>query len=154
MHVGSHVAVDSDALEAIGESYFIHGLVVVDRPTLLGFWQVVVGEDTWEHDKVYGRISHVDDPLYRMLATSIIARGHSREWYTSTDVFFFYCLLYSRPCALAHGLAQYFASAHPRQKCGFLYGGTFVNVIARSLGHLPEADPQLLRPITLKRLSF
>ncbi|MFS7980737.1 hypothetical protein Hanom_Chr10g00942801 [Helianthus anomalus] len=70
----------------------------------------------WEHVKAKGRISHVDDPLYmyiqRMLSASITAHGHSREWCTSTDLVFFYYLLYRRSCAFAHGLAQYFVSAH------------------------------------------
>ncbi|MFS7950132.1 hypothetical protein Hanom_Chr07g00579781 [Helianthus anomalus] len=75
---------------------------------------VVVGADTWEHVRAKGRISHVANPLYRLISTSIAARDHRREWCTSTDVFFFYRLLYKRPCAPAHGLAQYFASAHHR----------------------------------------
>ncbi|MFS7952863.1 hypothetical protein Hanom_Chr07g00611911 [Helianthus anomalus] len=54
---------------------------------------VVAAADTWEHDKSKGRISHVRDPLYRyiqrMLATFITGRGYSREWCTSTDLFFF-----------------------------------------------------------------
>ncbi|MFS7928632.1 hypothetical protein Hanom_Chr04g00323031 [Helianthus anomalus] len=61
---------------------YTQGLVVVNSPTLLGFWQVVAGADTWEHDKAKGGISHVDDPLYsyqhRMLSTSIMACGHNR----------------------------------------------------------------------------
>ncbi|MFS7917540.1 hypothetical protein Hanom_Chr03g00190241 [Helianthus anomalus] len=49
-----------------------------------------------------------------MLATSITGRGYNRELCTSTYLFFFYCWLYRTSCALAHGLAQYFASAHHR----------------------------------------
>ncbi|KAM0071752.1 hypothetical protein Hdeb2414_s0001g00028831 [Helianthus debilis subsp. tardiflorus] len=89
-----------------------------------------------------------------MLSTSITARGHSCEWCTSTDVFFFYCLLYRRQCALAHDLSQYFASAQHRQERRFLYGGAYVTVIARSLGRLSEADPQLLPPITSPHRGF
>ncbi|MFS7980741.1 hypothetical protein Hanom_Chr10g00942841 [Helianthus anomalus] len=63
-----------------------------------------------EHIKAKGRISHVDDPLYM------------------------------RSCAFAHGLAQYFASAHHQQERRFLYGDAYVTIIARSLGYLPEAD--------------
>ncbi|MFS7976867.1 hypothetical protein Hanom_Chr10g00897381 [Helianthus anomalus] len=74
-----------------------------------------------------------------MLSTSITACGHSREW---------------RSCALAHGLAQYFASAQHWQEHGFLYGGAYVTVIARSLGHLAEVDPQLLPPIAPTRMGF
>ncbi|MFS7934911.1 hypothetical protein Hanom_Chr05g00397221 [Helianthus anomalus] len=131
--------------EEIAMDVYTNGLVVVDRSTLLGFWQVVAGAGTWEHNKAKGRISHVDDPLYRYLhrivSTSIKARDHIREWFMTTEVFLFYCLLYRRSCALAHGLAQYFASAHHRYERGFLYGGAYVTVIARSLGHLSEAYP-------------
>ncbi|MFS7981289.1 hypothetical protein Hanom_Chr10g00949231 [Helianthus anomalus] len=104
------------ALPPPPEVYF--RLASVWRSMTLAEFVVVAGADTWEHDKAKGRISHVADPLYRylhkMLWTSITARDHSCEWYTSTDVFFFYCLLYRRPCTLTHGLAQYFASAHHR----------------------------------------
>ncbi|MFS7981294.1 hypothetical protein Hanom_Chr10g00949281 [Helianthus anomalus] len=51
--------------EEIATDVYTQGLVVVDRPTVLGFWQVVAGADTWEHDKATRRISHVADPLYR-----------------------------------------------------------------------------------------
>ncbi|KAJ0740567.1 hypothetical protein HanOQP8_Chr06g0218211 [Helianthus annuus] len=87
-----------------------------------------------------------------MLSTSITARGHSREWCTSTDLLFLYCLLNRH--ALAHGLAQYFTSAYHRQERVFLYGGAYVTVIARSLGHLPEADPKLLPPIAPTQMVF
>ncbi|KAJ0914776.1 hypothetical protein HanPSC8_Chr06g0242441 [Helianthus annuus] len=89
-----------------------------------------------------------------MLSSSITARGHSHEWCTSTGLFFFYCLLYMRLCALAHGLAQYFASAHHRQEGRFLYCDAYVTVIARSLGHLPEVDPYLLPAIQPTRMGF
>ncbi|KAJ0520805.1 hypothetical protein HanIR_Chr10g0463461 [Helianthus annuus] len=204
MHVGSHVADDWDALEAIGETprlrYFIpldssshrlfelahtpsyrellieflstftfhppradqppaqphappppheeeiatdiytQGLVVVHRPTLLRFCKMVAGAGTWEHDKAKESMlmAHCTG---MMISTSITARGHKREWCTSIDVFFFYCLLYRRSCALAHGLAQYFTSAHHWQKRRILHGGTYVTVIAHSLGHLTEVDP-------------
>ncbi|MFS8022273.1 hypothetical protein Hanom_Chr16g01437531 [Helianthus anomalus] len=112
------------------------------------FWHA--GADTWEHIKAKGRISYVDDPLYRMLSTSITARGHSREWCMSTDLVFFY----RRPCALAHSLAQYFAAAHHRQEHEFLYGRAYLIVIARSLCHLPEADTQLRSAIAPMRMGF
>ncbi|MFS7903573.1 hypothetical protein Hanom_Chr01g00025671 [Helianthus anomalus] len=51
--------------EEIDTDVYTQGLVVVDRPTLLWFCRVVAGVGTWEHDKSKGRISHVDDPLYR-----------------------------------------------------------------------------------------
>ncbi|KAF5759506.1 hypothetical protein HanXRQr2_Chr16g0742081 [Helianthus annuus] len=135
------------------------GLVVVDRPTLLGFWQVIAGANHWEHDKSKGRVSFIRDPLYRymhhMLATSIAARGYNREWCTSTDLFFFYCLLYRRPCTLAYGLAQYYASTHHRQERGFLYGGSYVTVIARSLGLVLHQDPHLQTlPVMPTRMGF
>ncbi|KAM0060945.1 hypothetical protein Hdeb2414_s0004g00130131 [Helianthus debilis subsp. tardiflorus] len=135
------------------------GLVVVDKPTLVGFWQVIAGENHWEHDKSKGRVSFVRYPLYRylhhLLATSISARGYSREWCTTTDLFFLYCLLYRRPCALAHGLAQYYASTHHRQERGFLYGGAYVTVIARSLGLVLHQDPHLRTPaIMLTWMGF
>ncbi|XP_021978960.2 uncharacterized protein LOC110874954 [Helianthus annuus] len=136
--------------EEIETEIYTAGLVVVEKPTLVGFWQVIAGADHWEHEKSKGRVSFVRDPLYRylhhLLATSISARGYSREWCTTTDLFFLYCLLYRRPCALAHGLAQYFASGHHRQERGFLYGGAYVTVIARSLGLVPHQDPHLRTP--------
>ncbi|XP_022008406.1 uncharacterized protein LOC110907783 [Helianthus annuus] len=136
--------------EEIETEIYTAGLVVVEKPTLVGFWQVIAGADHWEHEKSKGRVSFVRDPLYRylhhLLATSISARGYSREWCTTTDLFFLYCLLYRRPCALAHGLAQYFASGHHRQERGFLYGGAYVTVIARSLGLVPHQDQHLRTP--------
>ncbi|MFS7925983.1 hypothetical protein Hanom_Chr04g00291561 [Helianthus anomalus] len=53
--------------------------------------------------------------LHRLISSSITARNKNWEWCTSGDLFFLYCLLYKRPCALAHGLAQYFASAYHRK---------------------------------------
>ncbi|KAM0055397.1 hypothetical protein Hdeb2414_s0006g00205591 [Helianthus debilis subsp. tardiflorus] len=136
--------------EEIETEIYTAGLVVVEKPTLVGFWQVIAGENHWEHEKSKGRVSFVRDPLYRylhhLLATSISACGYSREWCTTTDLFFLYCLLYRRPCALAHGLAQYFASGHHRQERGFLYGGAYVTVIARSFGLVPHQDPHLRTP--------
>ncbi|KAJ0712312.1 hypothetical protein HanOQP8_Chr09g0333481 [Helianthus annuus] len=78
--------------------------------------------------------------LHWIFSTSITARGHSRECCTSTDLFFFYCFSYKRPCALAHGLAQYFSSAHHRQE--------------RGLGLLSEADSHLLPAIEPIRMGF
>ncbi|KAJ0736213.1 hypothetical protein HanPI659440_Chr11g0441021 [Helianthus annuus] len=102
--------------EEIETEIYTAGLVVVEKPILVGFWQVIAGADHWEHDKSKGRVSFVRDPLYRylhhLLATSISARGYSRECCTTTDLFFLYCLLYRRSCALAHGLSQYYTSAH------------------------------------------
>ncbi|MFS7980738.1 hypothetical protein Hanom_Chr10g00942811 [Helianthus anomalus] len=95
--------------EEIATAVYTQGLVVVDRHTLLGFWQVVAGADTWEYVKTKGRNSHVDDPLYRyihrMLSTSITTLDHNHEWCTSTDLVSSYRFLYMRSCALAHGLA-------------------------------------------------
>ncbi|KAJ0696084.1 hypothetical protein HanLR1_Chr10g0352921 [Helianthus annuus] len=211
MHVGSHVADDWDALEAIGETprlrYFIpldsssHRLFELahtpsykellikflstftfhppraDQPPaqphaspppppppevsfrLASVWrsmtlaEFAVHSGTWEHDKAKESMlmAHCRGT---MISTSITARGHNREWCTSIDVFFFYCLLYRRSCALAHGLAQYFTSAHHWQERRILHGGTYVTVIAHSLGHLTEVDPQLLPPIAPTRMSF
>ncbi|KAJ0942032.1 hypothetical protein HanPSC8_Chr03g0087101 [Helianthus annuus] len=93
--------------------------------------------------------------MHHMFATSIAGHGYSREWCTSTDLFFLYCLLYRRPCALAHGLAQYYASAHHRQERGFLYGGAYATVIARSLGIVPDQDPHLRTPPVMPtRMGF
>ncbi|MFS7967516.1 hypothetical protein Hanom_Chr09g00786621 [Helianthus anomalus] len=75
--------------------------------------------------------------FHKMISTSIIARNKSREWCTSSDLFFLYCLLYKRLCALAHVLAQYFASANRRQECAKLYGSTYVTRIALLLGYHP-----------------
>ncbi|MFS7978287.1 hypothetical protein Hanom_Chr10g00913751 [Helianthus anomalus] len=76
-------------------------------------------KDTWDHLLSMGRVSAIVDPLHMYLrrptSTSTTARGKSREWCTSGDLFFFYYLLYKRLCAPAHGLVQYFSSAHHRQ---------------------------------------
>ncbi|MFS7893584.1 hypothetical protein Hanom_Chr00s000993g01671101 [Helianthus anomalus] len=53
--------------------------------------------------------------------------------------------MYKRPCALAHGLAQYFASAYHRLERGLLYGSAYVTVIVMSFGYHLEIDP-FLRP--------
>uniref|UniRef100_A0A251TGX3 Uncharacterized protein n=1 Tax=Helianthus annuus TaxID=4232 RepID=A0A251TGX3_HELAN len=139
--------------EEIATDIYMQGLIVVDRPTLLRFCKMVAGAGTWEHDKAKESMlmAHCRGT---MISTSITARGHNREWCTSIDVFFFYCLLYRRSCALAHGLAQYFTSAHHWQERRILHGGTYVTVIAHSLGHLTEVDPQLLPPIAPTRMSF
>ncbi|KAM0014628.1 hypothetical protein Hdeb2414_s0034g00725951 [Helianthus debilis subsp. tardiflorus] len=131
--------------EEIETEIYTAGLVVVDRPTLLGFWQVIAGANHWEHEKSKGRVSFIRDPLYRfmnhMLATSIAARGLQP--------------LVVRPCALAHGLAQYYASAHHRQEDGFLYGGAYVTVITRSLGLVLHQDPHLRTPPVMpRRMGF
>ncbi|KAM0012949.1 hypothetical protein Hdeb2414_s0046g00746731 [Helianthus debilis subsp. tardiflorus] len=135
------------------------GLVVVENPILVGFWQVIAGADHWEHDKSKGRCrlfgTHCTGICTILLATSISARGYSREWCTTTDLFFLYCLLYRRSCALAHGLAQYYASARHRQERGFLYGGAYVTVIACSLGLVPHQDPHLRTPAVMPtRMGF
>ncbi|XP_035841548.1 uncharacterized protein LOC110900200 [Helianthus annuus] len=61
--------------EEIETEIYTAGLVVVEKPTLVGFWQVIAGADHWEHEKSKGRVSFVRDPLYRylhhLLATSI-----------------------------------------------------------------------------------
>ncbi|KAJ0681918.1 hypothetical protein HanPI659440_Chr16g0641541 [Helianthus annuus] len=59
---------------------------------------------------------------HRLISSSITAYGKSREWCMSGYLFLFYCLLYKRLCALAHGLVQYFAFAHHRQEHIKLYG--------------------------------
>ncbi|MFS8022297.1 hypothetical protein Hanom_Chr16g01437811 [Helianthus anomalus] len=99
-----------------------HSMTLAEFSVHSRFWHA--GADTWEHVKAKGRISYVDDPLYR--------------W----------------SCALAHSLAQYFAFAHHRQEHEFLYGRAYLIVIARSLCHLPEADPQLRSAIAPMRMGF
>ena len=91
--------------------------------------------------------------MHRCIATSIAPRTKSREWCTSQDLFFLYCLLYRRPCALARSLAQFFASAFHRQERGLIYGGTYITIIARSLGYNPEQDALLSDPIEPSRLD-
>ncbi|KAJ0921580.1 hypothetical protein HanPSC8_Chr05g0193171 [Helianthus annuus] len=69
-------------------------------------------------------------------------------------MFFLYCLLYKRLYTLAHGLAQYFASAHHRQERRLLYGGANVTMIALSLGYHPETDPRVGKAIQLNRMGM
>ncbi|KAJ0570357.1 hypothetical protein HanHA300_Chr05g0177111 [Helianthus annuus] len=111
-------------LEEIATDVYIEGLVVVDRPTLLGLWEVVVGADTWEHPKAKGRISHVDDHCTG-------DRAHFHTVWPSTS-----------PPPITGRSAD------------FLYGGAYVTVISRSLGLLPEADPHLLPAIEPTRMGF
>ncbi|KAJ0848566.1 hypothetical protein HanPSC8_Chr13g0558991 [Helianthus annuus] len=54
--------------EEIETEIYTAGLVVVEKPTLVGFWQVIAGADHWEHDKSKGRVSFVSDPLYRYVS--------------------------------------------------------------------------------------
>ncbi|MFS7983510.1 hypothetical protein Hanom_Chr11g00975331 [Helianthus anomalus] len=129
-------------------------MVVVDKPTLLGFWDVVVEKDTWDHTLSKGRVSAIIDLLRRLVASSITACGKSREWCTSRDLFFFYWLLYKRSCALAHRLAQYFTSACHRQENEKLYDGACFTVIARTFGYHMDGDPQLLPVKEPKRLGM
>ncbi|XP_022038757.1 uncharacterized protein LOC110941430 isoform X2 [Helianthus annuus] len=128
----------------IATDLYTKGLVMIDKPTLLGFWDLIADIRHWDHHQSKGRSTLIEDPLFRylhkMISTSITARNKSREWCTSGDLFFLYCLLYKRPCALAYGLAQYFASAHHRQERGMLFGGAYVTKIAHSLGYHPEND--------------
>ncbi|MFS7986801.1 hypothetical protein Hanom_Chr11g01014501 [Helianthus anomalus] len=62
-------------------------LVMVHKSTFFGFL-VVIAENEYFH---------------RAISFSMTTRGKSREWCTSVDLFFLYCLLYKRLCALAHG---------------------------------------------------
>ncbi|MFS7976865.1 putative NPH3 domain-containing protein [Helianthus anomalus] len=48
---GLYRAVDVYIKEEIATDVYTQGLVVVDRPTLLGFCTMVAGEGTWDHDK-------------------------------------------------------------------------------------------------------
>ncbi|KAF5821536.1 hypothetical protein HanXRQr2_Chr01g0015171 [Helianthus annuus] len=120
-------------------------MVVVDKPKLLGFWDVVAEKDTWDHELSKGRVSTIVDPLHRylhrLIASSITTRGKSKEWCTCEDLFFFYCFVYKRSCALVHSLAHYFTSANHQQEHKKLYGGAYVIVIAHLFGYHPHADP-------------
>ncbi|MFS7903455.1 hypothetical protein Hanom_Chr01g00024261 [Helianthus anomalus] len=73
-------------------------MVVVDKPTLQGFWDVVVEKDTWDHELSKGRVSTILDLLHRylhrLITSYITIRGKSKEWCTCEDLFFFYCFLY------------------------------------------------------------
>ncbi|MFS7951424.1 hypothetical protein Hanom_Chr07g00595011 [Helianthus anomalus] len=133
-------------------------LVVVDRPTLLGFWEVVARADTWKHPKDKGRISHADDPLYRylhwMLYTSITTRSHNREWCTSNRHLVHLLFVVQRVERTCTRSGQYFASAHHRQEREFLYSGALVTVIARSLVHLMVAGTHLLPTIESTRMGY
>ncbi|MFS7970986.1 hypothetical protein Hanom_Chr09g00827381 [Helianthus anomalus] len=141
MHVRLHVAVDRDALKAIGEMFRVRYFIPVDSswhrlfelahtptyrellveflstftfhppranqsssqphapppPTEVSFrltsvWRAVMLAEFAVHSGLY-----LQDEIARnvytegMLCTSIMARGHNREWCTSTDLFFFYC---------------------------------------------------------------
>ncbi|KAJ0821388.1 hypothetical protein HanPSC8_Chr16g0719611 [Helianthus annuus] len=134
----------------IATDLYTTGLIMVDKPTLLGFWAQIADIRHWDHRQSKERVTLIKDPLFRylhkMISTSITARNKSREWCTSGDLFFLYCLLYKRPCALAYGLAQYFASAHHRHERGLLYGGVYVTRIALSLGYHPENDRDRVGP--------
>ncbi|MFS7938045.1 hypothetical protein Hanom_Chr05g00434861 [Helianthus anomalus] len=92
--------------------------------------------------------------LHNIISTFITARNKSREWCTSGDLFFLYCLLYKRSCDLAHELAQYFTSAHHQQEHKLLYGGSYVTVITLSFSYHPETDPYVGPAIQPKRMGM
>ncbi|XP_035838170.1 uncharacterized protein LOC118485808 [Helianthus annuus] len=96
----------------IATDLYTKGLVMIDKPTLLGFWDLIADIRHWDHHQSKGRSTLIEDPLFRylhkMISTSITARNKSREWCTSGDLFFLYCLLYKRPCALAYGFGSVF----------------------------------------------
>ncbi|MFS7920523.1 hypothetical protein Hanom_Chr03g00225871 [Helianthus anomalus] len=98
-------------------------MVVVDKPMLLAFWDVVcrkrhLGPRTLQGDGFLY--------LHSLIASSITTRGKIREWCMSGDLFFFYCLLYKRSCALAHDLALYFDCAHLQHEHMKLYSGAYI----------------------------
>ncbi|KAF5761842.1 hypothetical protein HanXRQr2_Chr16g0769791 [Helianthus annuus] len=164
MHIGSHTAIDWDAIDGIVETPRVRRFIPVDLPwhRLFDLAHTPTTGSCWSSSFRYSHFTLLGSSaasapryLHHLLATSISARGYSREWCTTTDLFFLYCLLYRRPCALAHGLAQYYASAHHRQERGFLYGGAYVTVIARSLGLVLHQDPHLRTPAIMPtRMGF
>ncbi|MFS7969177.1 hypothetical protein Hanom_Chr09g00806081 [Helianthus anomalus] len=62
--------------------------------------------------------------------------------------------MYKRSYALAHGLAQYFASAYHWQARKLLYSGAYVTMIALSFDYLPQTDPLLRPTIQPKRIGM
>ncbi|MFS7964638.1 hypothetical protein Hanom_Chr08g00752691 [Helianthus anomalus] len=49
----------------IATDLYTQGLVVVYKPTLLGFWAVIADTETWDHVNSKGRVSTILDPIHR-----------------------------------------------------------------------------------------
>lgn len=127
---------------------YTEGITELTPGQCLGFWSVIsAGPFPWPT----GKASAITDPLYRylhrLIATSIAPRKESRDRVTTTDLFYLYCLLTGRPCALATCLAQFYGSAYHRQEWGLLYGGSYITSIARHLTDGAVDDDPLCGPI-------
>ncbi|MFS8031194.1 hypothetical protein Hanom_Chr17g01542961 [Helianthus anomalus] len=88
---------------------------------------------------------YLDDDIATNLYTLAHLRFQHGSWEEPRVVYergsVFYCLLYKRSYALAHGLVQYFAPTHHRRQREKLYDGAFVTVVARSFSYNPSGDP-------------
>ncbi|MFS7966696.1 hypothetical protein Hanom_Chr09g00776811 [Helianthus anomalus] len=54
-----------------------------DKPTLLGFCDVVAVKKTWDHELTKVKVSTIKDPLYKylhmLISSSITARGRAES---------------------------------------------------------------------------
>ncbi|KAK1435129.1 hypothetical protein QVD17_00889 [Tagetes erecta] len=105
------------------------------------------------------RSSEIRDPLVRYIhcffSTGIAARGKSCEHVTKADLFYLYCLLTRRPCALHLCLVDYFVTFGSKQRRGSLYGGSFIGRIAQSVSRLTDwVDLRYPAPAPCKYLDM
>ncbi|KAM0019185.1 hypothetical protein Hdeb2414_s0026g00682601 [Helianthus debilis subsp. tardiflorus] len=129
MHIGAHSAIDSDAIDEISEMPRVRRFIPVDllwhrlfelahTPSYRELLVEFLSSFTFHPRGAAQLPAQPDAPplrlsyMHHMLATSIAGRGYSRGVVYEHRSFFFYCLLYRRPCILAHGLAKYYTSAH------------------------------------------
>lgn len=84
------------SLSSVSDVYCLHALHSVPR------------QGGRNHSPVHRYFKHI-------ITSSNSKWGFSKDKVNPSDIFFLYCLLLCRPCALATCLAEYFESAHHRQ---------------------------------------
>ncbi|KAF5808922.1 hypothetical protein HanXRQr2_Chr04g0151031 [Helianthus annuus] len=52
----------------IATDLYTKGLVIVDKPTLLGFWALIADIGQWDHQQSKQRVTTIKDPLFRYVS--------------------------------------------------------------------------------------
>ncbi|KAJ0934298.1 hypothetical protein HanRHA438_Chr03g0105841 [Helianthus annuus] len=52
----------------IATDLYTKGLVMIDKPTLLGFWDLIADIRQWDHYQSKGRSTLIEDPLFRYVS--------------------------------------------------------------------------------------